>query len=126
MLPPSSLVLSPGMGADLSSTARVQRGPSQAARCASTEDHQAPSPPLFREQGDDQAALPLANWRSPSAPAAGLCSLARERPDLCQKYRSNPAAESPIPPGAFRISAAPEPTRRIPQKPGRFRLVSAA
>jgi len=28
----------------------------QAARCASTEDHQAPSPPLFREQEDDQVA----------------------------------------------------------------------
>ena len=27
------------------STARVQRGPSKAARCASTEDRQAPSPP---------------------------------------------------------------------------------
>jgi len=26
--------------------------PSEAARCASTEDHQAPSPPLLREQGD--------------------------------------------------------------------------
>ena len=33
------------MGADGSSTARVQRGPSEAARCASTEDHQSPSPP---------------------------------------------------------------------------------
>jgi hypothetical protein len=32
------------------------RGHSEAARCASTEDHQAPSPPLFREQEDDQAA----------------------------------------------------------------------
>ena len=37
-----------GMGADGSSTARVQRGPSEAARCASTEDHQAPSPPFHR------------------------------------------------------------------------------
>ena len=34
------------MGADRSSTARVQRGPSKAARGASTEDHQAPSPPF--------------------------------------------------------------------------------
>jgi hypothetical protein len=33
--------------------------PSEAARCASTEDHQAPSPPLFREQEDDQAASRL-------------------------------------------------------------------
>ena len=33
-----------GMGADGSSTARVQRGESATARCASTEDHQAPSP----------------------------------------------------------------------------------
>jgi len=38
-----------GMGADGSRTARVQRGESATARCASTEDHQAPSPPLFRE-----------------------------------------------------------------------------
>ena len=30
------------------SIAHVQRGPSQAARCASTEDNQAPSPPLSR------------------------------------------------------------------------------
>ena len=35
MLPPSLLVISQGMGADRSSTARVQRGPSEAARCAS-------------------------------------------------------------------------------------------
>jgi hypothetical protein len=42
---PSLLVLSSGMGADGSSTARVQRGPSQAARCASKEDPQAPSLP---------------------------------------------------------------------------------
>jgi len=47
MLPPSLLVISLGMGADCSSTARVQRGPSQAARCASTEDHQPPS--LYRD-----------------------------------------------------------------------------
>src|SRR5438309_5858588 len=32
--------------------------PSEAARCASTEDHQVPSPPLFREQEDDQATRP--------------------------------------------------------------------
>ncbi len=37
--------------------------PSEAARCASTEDHQAPSPPLFREQEDDQAALSLPHLR---------------------------------------------------------------
>ena len=47
------------MGPDWSSTARVQRGPSETARCASTEDHQAPSSPLFREHEDDQAASPL-------------------------------------------------------------------
>ena len=47
------------MGADGSSTARVQRGPSEAARCASTEDHQAPSPSSwgFREQGDQPGYL---------------------------------------------------------------------
>ncbi len=56
MFPPSLLVLSLGMGADGSSTARVQRGPSEAARCASTEDHQAPSPPLFCEQEGHLAA----------------------------------------------------------------------
>ena len=56
MLPPSLLVISLGMGADRSSTARVQRGPSEAARCASTEDHQAPSLPLFCEQGGHLAA----------------------------------------------------------------------
>ncbi len=33
--------------AGMLSTARVQRGPSQAARCASTEDHQPPSPSPF-------------------------------------------------------------------------------
>ncbi len=43
MILPSLLVISLGMGADRSSTARVQRGPSQAARCASKEDHQPPS-----------------------------------------------------------------------------------
>jgi hypothetical protein len=45
--------------------------PSEAARCASTEDHQPPSPPLFREQEDDQAALPLSNWRLPLVPGGG-------------------------------------------------------
>ncbi len=44
------------MGADGSSTARVQRGLSQAARCASTEDHQAPSPLLFCEQEEHLVA----------------------------------------------------------------------
>src|SRR4030065_2617534 len=57
MIPPRSLVISLGMGADGSSTARVQRGPSEAARCASTEDHQAPSPPLFCEQEEPWAIL---------------------------------------------------------------------
>ena len=46
-------------GADGSSIARVQRGESATARCASTEDHQAPAPHLFREQEDDQATLPI-------------------------------------------------------------------
>ena len=32
------------------------RGPSESARCASTEEHHPPSPPLFRAQEDDQAA----------------------------------------------------------------------
>jgi len=36
MVPPSSLIISSGMGADWSSTARVQRGESATARCAST------------------------------------------------------------------------------------------
>ena len=58
IIPPSSLVLSSGMGADRSSTARVQRGPSEAARCASTEDHQAPSLPLLREQGISTGVMP--------------------------------------------------------------------
>jgi hypothetical protein len=35
---------------------RLPSRPSEAARCASTEDHQAPSPPLFRDQEDDQTA----------------------------------------------------------------------
>ena len=34
---------------------------SEAARCASTEDHQPPSPPLFREQEDDQTTLSLSH-----------------------------------------------------------------
>jgi hypothetical protein len=33
--------------------------PSEAARCASTEDHQAPSPLRFREQEDNQTAIPI-------------------------------------------------------------------
>ena len=57
MLPPSLLVISLGMGADRSSTARVQRGESATARCASTEDHQAPSPPLFCEQEGHLATI---------------------------------------------------------------------
>jgi hypothetical protein len=32
--------------------------PSEAARCASTEDHQAPSPPLLREQGTCMGVIP--------------------------------------------------------------------
>ena len=32
--------------------------PSEAARCASTEDHQAPSPPLLREQGISTGVIP--------------------------------------------------------------------
>jgi hypothetical protein len=44
------------MGPDWSSTARVQRGSSEAARCVGTEDHQALFPPLFSEQEDDLAA----------------------------------------------------------------------
>jgi len=39
--------------------ARLPSLPSEAARCASIEDHQAPSPSLFREQEDDQATLPI-------------------------------------------------------------------
>ena len=42
--------------------------PSEAARCASTEDHQAPSPPLFREQEEDQAAHPLLRAESGHGP----------------------------------------------------------
>ena len=53
------------MGADGSSTARVQRGPSEAARCASTEDHQAPSPPFHR--GDS------ASKKDGSATPSPLC-----------------------------------------------------
>jgi hypothetical protein len=59
MIPPSSLVISSGMGADRSSTARVQRGPSEAARCASKEDHQASIPLPFREQGIGTGVIPL-------------------------------------------------------------------
>ena len=40
-------------------TTHVQRGPSQAARCASTEDHQPPSPPLFREHKTNVGGLPI-------------------------------------------------------------------
>ena len=46
ILPRSSLVCSSGMGADESSTARVERAHSYRARSASTEDHQSPSPPF--------------------------------------------------------------------------------
>ena len=57
---PSKLARCPFRGgADGSSIARVQRGESATARCASTEDHQAPAPHLFREQEDGQATLPI-------------------------------------------------------------------
>ena len=36
--------------------------PSEAARCASTEDHQAPSPPLLREQGISTDVIPPLSW----------------------------------------------------------------
>jgi hypothetical protein len=39
---------------------RLPSHPSEAARCTSTEDHQAPSPPLFREQRTDIAVSPFA------------------------------------------------------------------
>src|SRR5262245_355059 len=58
IIPPSSLVFSSGMGADWSSSACVQRGESSTARCASTEDHQAPSLPTFREQKADTGTVP--------------------------------------------------------------------
>jgi hypothetical protein len=48
---------SPARATELSFTARIQRGPSQPARCASTEDHQAPSLPLFCEQEGQSVAL---------------------------------------------------------------------
>jgi hypothetical protein len=64
MILPISLVVSSRMGPDWSSTARVQRGLSEAARCASKEDHQTPASPLFREQEDDQAASPFC-FRAP-------------------------------------------------------------
>ena len=56
-----------------SSIARVQRGSSEVARCASTEDHQAPSPLLFREQ--DQATLPLL-FQHPTGVGILLCDTA--------------------------------------------------
>ena len=34
------------------------RGPSEAARCVSTEDHQAPSPPLLSGRDDMMHAVP--------------------------------------------------------------------
>jgi len=49
----------------------ARRGPSEAARCASTEDHQAPSPPLFCEQEDDQATL-SSLFEQPSKPRLNL------------------------------------------------------
>ena len=59
-LPPTSdLARYPsGMGADRSSTARVQRGESATARCASTEDHQAPSPPKSPLPAGLSASIP--------------------------------------------------------------------
>ena len=50
--------------------------PSEAARCASTEDHQAPSPLRFREQEDDQAAFPIIFIVL--SPYANIHSLCRE------------------------------------------------
>ena len=41
-----------------SPTARVQRGPSETARCTSTGDYQAPPPPLLREQGTGTRVIP--------------------------------------------------------------------
>ena len=56
MVPPSLLVISQGWGlSDLPLRASNRGGESSTAGCASTEDQQAPSPPLFREQEDDQA-----------------------------------------------------------------------
>jgi hypothetical protein len=48
-----------GGPAGLSHRARVQRGESTTARCASTEDHQAPSHPLFREHRTNVGVLPF-------------------------------------------------------------------
>jgi len=48
---------------------RITFHPSQAARCASTEDHQAPSPPLFCEQ-KGRLATPLTPLPLPPGHAA--------------------------------------------------------
>ena len=42
-----------------SNRAHVQRGESATARCASIEDHQAPSRPLFREHRTNVGVLPF-------------------------------------------------------------------
>jgi hypothetical protein len=63
---PSLLVYLSRGWPDWSPTARVQRGESATARCASTGDQQAPSPPLLREQGISTGVIPpLSSW--------GLC-----------------------------------------------------
>jgi hypothetical protein len=51
------------------------------ARCASTEDHQAPCPPLFREQEDDQAARLLSKLAHRPLPAKGCHRPARTLPE---------------------------------------------
>ncbi len=81
MILPSLLVYVAQDGPDESPTARVQRGPSEAARCASTEDRQASSPSLLREQGIRAGVILLyASSASPTGPRRPTTSLRPSRP----------------------------------------------
>ena len=64
-------------GLNWSPTARVQRGESATARCASTEDHQPPSPPLYREHSRP-IRLSLTHLVSR---APGVCMIRHRHPD---------------------------------------------
>jgi len=91
--PSNSQCLSSGERPRPPSTARVQRGPSEGARCASTEDHQPPSPPLLREQGISTGVIPPFLSSLPSA-ARPIVSYRQTR---SASIHSSSARPTPLP-----------------------------
>ena len=53
--------------------------PSEAARCASTEDHQAPSPPLLRKQRTNAGIVSTSISLSAPATVEARCAISRRR-----------------------------------------------